>query len=166
MEKNLKLITFLAITVILALAIYSQHKIKPSTDPAPSPSPQPKLLSDTLTPDEKFILNPPPADASRSAKKKHAEVVAKLAKETPMLEIKNCQPNPLVLQIKQGSEFKIKNYDTVERRIFVDGSHVYKIPAKGEQNIKAEFKYGTGDYGYVCEGVGLVAFLHVVQQLP
>lgn len=39
--------------------------------------------------EEKFILDPPSAEASRSALNKHAQTVAKLAKNGDALEINN-----------------------------------------------------------------------------
>lgn len=162
-KRNFKLVILVAAAILLLVAISKQQKIKQSASPSPSPniSTQPKQLPTTLTEDERSILNPPSVDASRSAKDQHAQTVAKLAKEGNTLEIKDCKPNPLVLQVKQGSDFKINNNDSVDRKITFDEDHVYKIPANNKLTIKAEFKYGTGDYGYICEGTGLVGFLHI-----
>ncbi len=160
--KNIKFIILVGITLLLGVAIFNQQNAKLSQSPSPSPSKSEKqLLPSNLTDDKRFILNPPSAEASRAAKDKHMQIVAKLAKVGDILEIKDCQPNPLVLQVKQGSEFKIKNNDNVKHKIIFDEENKYKIPANGQLTIKADFKYGSGDYGYVCEGVGLVGFLHV-----
>lgn len=146
-----KFLILLGIALVLAVAINNQHNNKV----------QPKLLPSNLTEDEKFMLNPPPADTSRSAKDKHMQIVAKLAKIGDQFDIKNCQPTPLVLQVKQGSEFKIKNNDNKEITILFDEDHQYKVSANESKTIKADFKYGPGDYGYICLGTGLVGFLHI-----
>jgi plastocyanin len=67
-----------------------------------------------------------------------------------------------VLQVKQGSELEFKNMDNINHKITFDSENIYEIEANSSKNIKIEFKYGTGDYGYVCEGVGLTGFLHIV----
>lgn len=168
MAKNLaskskfKLVILIVVAILLLAAINNQRKTQKST-PSSSPnlSTQPKLLPSNLTEDERFILNPPPVDASRSAKDQHAQTVAKLAKVGDTLEIKDCQPTPLVLQVKQGSQLKINNQDNIKHKITLDEEHSYELPANNTLTIKIEFKYGTGDYGYICQGVGLVGFLHV-----
>lgn len=164
MKRNSKVLILIGIATLLGIAIFNQQKVKSSPTPTASPSPSPQLrpLPLNLTDDERFILNPPSVEASRSALNKHAQTVKKLAKIGDLLELKDCQPTPLALEVKQGSEFKIKNEDSVSHNIIFDEEHIYKIPANGSLTIKAKFKYGTGDYGYVCEEVGLVGFLHVV----
>ncbi len=161
MNGKWKIIILIGIAVMLGAVILNQQKPKSSSQITPSPSTAPKLLSTNLTAEERFILDPPSVEASRSAKQKHAQTVAKLAKMGNTIETKNCQPAPLVLQVKQGSEFKIKNNDNTQHYIIFDEEHIYKIPANGDLTIKAQFKYGTGDYGYVCKGSGLVGFVHV-----
>ncbi len=159
-----KIIILVSIAILLGIAIFNQQKGKFSNNnygSSPAPSVQPQLLPSNLTDDEKFILFPPPADASKSAKEKHAQIVAKLAKEGDFIEIKNCQPTPLVLQVKQGSKFTIKNDDSIAHNFIIDEEHQYKVPANGNLEIVAQFKYGTGDYGYICQGTGLTGFLHV-----
>lgn len=160
--KKYKLLIILALVLLLVIAIQNQQKSKLSTSPTSSPSDK-QLLPSDLTYEERFILTPPEKDASEEAKKAHAQVVSNLAKETKFLEIKKCKPNPLVLKIKEGSQFEIKNMDNVKHRIIFDSLHYYDIPANGNKTITAQFKYGTGDYGYVCEGTGLVGFLHVIK---
>lgn len=157
-NSKFKIIALVGIAVLLLVGINNQQKAKTS----PAPSPQAKLMPSNLSEDEKFILNPPSPDASASAKQKHAQTVAKLALVRNQVEIKDCQPTPLVLQVKQGSEFTVKNSDNTSHTLTFDEDHNFKIPANGLTTIKAEFKYGTGDYGYVCEGVGLVGFLHII----
>lgn len=160
-SKNISWIGLVAIALVLIVVIYNQQQRQQVT--IPSPSPIPETIPETLTDEEKFILNPRAAESSRSALKKHAQMVAELAKQSQELELqKDCRPNPLVIQVKQGSEIKISNNDSVPRRIIIDSKHFYDIPKGGSKEILAQFKYGTGDYGYVCQGVGIVGFLHVV----
>ena len=155
LKRKKNLIILICILLLILASVYSQQRSQ--TIPSPSP------VADVLTEEEKFILNPPSKESSMSALKKHAQMVAELAKESKSLEIqKDCKPNPRVLQVKLGSEIKISNKDGVNRRIIVDSKNFFDIPANGSKMLKADFKYGTGDYGYVCEGVGIVGFLRVV----
>lgn len=168
-DQRSKVIILMGIAIVTASAIYNQQQTKlssyPAISPAPSPTLVPRPLPDNLTADEKFILYPPSADASKSALKKHAQTVKKLAKKADTLEISNCQPKPLVLIVKQGSELTIKNNDNTKRWLIFDEDHLYLLPTNDSLTIKAEFKYGTGDYGYICKeegSIGLIGFLHVV----
>lgn len=144
--------------LVITFSIFQQRLNAPSLSPTPSALP---VIPSNLTEDERFILSPPSADASKSAKEKHAQTVAKLAKEGNSLDIKDCKPNPLVLQVKQGSQIDIVNKDSIEHKIIVDTEHFYNLPANSKKTITVQFKYGTGDYGYVCEGTGLVGFMHI-----
>lgn len=163
-QSKIKSMILVGIAILLGAAVFNQQREKSSANPVPSPSPtvQPLLLPANLTDDEKFILNPPSVEASRSTKQKHAQTVAKLAKQGSSLEIKECQPTPLVLEVKENTEFIIKNLDSVSKSITFDEDHQYKIPGSGATTIKADFKYGTGDYGYICSEVGLTGFLHII----
>ncbi len=166
---HLKKVIILLGILVVAVAIMNQQKTKQLTyynlAPSPSPTIKPIPLPANLTDEEKFILNPPSAEASRSALNKHAKIVAKLAKEGNILGINNCLPTPLVLQVKQGDQLTIKNGDS-KHKIMFDEEHVYELPTNNSLTLKASFKYGTGDYGYVCEGSEgrrIVGFLHVIQ---
>lgn len=178
-SSNVKFAILVGIAVLLGVATFNRQtpikpgqKINPPGRPPSSSAlpltPQtfkPIPLPANLTEDEKFILNPPPADASRSALNKHAQTVAKLAKKGNTLELNNCQPNPLVLQVTQGDILTIKNNNDNQHKLMFDEEHVYQLPNNNSLTLKAQFKYGTGDYGYVCEGregIRIVGFLHVV----
>lgn len=160
MKGKFKFIIFLAIIVLVVIAIQNQQKSKLS---APSYSSSPKVSDSNLNHEENFILNPPFANAPKIAKQAHAQVVSSLAKETKYLEIKDCKPNPLVLKVKEGTDIEIRNIDNVKVRIIVDSLHYYDIPANGTKTTTAKFKYGTGDYGYVCDEAGIVGFLHITK---
>lgn len=149
-KQRTLLVALIIVGLILGYSIYNQSQQKSQ-----------KSIPQALTEDERFILTPPSSDASKSALKKHAQMVKKLAQDGSLLEIKDCDPNPLVLKTRIGSDLEIKNQSTTNHRIIIDSKHYYDVPANGSKIIKAEFKYGTGDYGYVCEGAGLVGFLHI-----
>lgn len=155
-KKAIKFWIVLGLLVVLLALAQTKKQTRQTINPIPSSTPL------VLTEDEKFILNPPSKEASKSALVKHAQIVAKLAKDMGTLEINNCKPNPLVLNIKYGSELKIQNNDNVKHMLIIDSKHYYELPTNNSLTIKVDFKYGAGDYGYVCEGAGIVGFIHVV----
>lgn len=167
MENGKLKIIVIIIAVLLVSTISIQQKSNPlSVNPSPYPISSPvsdmsKAIENNLTTDEQLILAPPPS-SSESALKKHAETVKKLAQKGSVLGIKNCQPDPLVLEVKQGDKIEIRNNDNVVRKIMVDEAHTIVIQPNSTATISAKFKYGTGDYGYVCKDAGLVGFLRIV----
>lgn len=165
-SKQQKVLAVLIIAALILGFLVAKQKglIQVGTQPS---IPSSKALNSTapvpgnLSSDEQALLHPPSADASDSAKQNHAQLVAKLAKPGTSLAIKDCKPTPLVLQLKQGDQFEVSNNDNAEHKLTFDEAHAVTIPANGKTTIKADFKYGSGDYGYVCEGLGLVGFLHI-----
>lgn len=153
-RRNLLILIMAAVILILIIQAQQTNQIIPYYTPSPKQE---------LTEEEKYILNPPAANASISAKEKHKAIVAKLAKDTEKIDFRDCKPNPLVVKAKWDSEIKIVNNDSVERKIIIDSKNIFNVPPKDVKIVKTQFKYGTGDYGYVCEGVGIVGFLHVVK---
>lgn len=162
--QNSKLLILIASIVAIGVAIYSQQAMRITTSPIITLSPpQLKTLSENLTYEERFVLHPPQAEASNTAKQKHAKMVSKLASAAASLDITNCEPKPVVLRVKKGNNFTVKNNDKQPHKIMLDEKTSYEIPANGSLVVKADFNYGAGDYGYVCEGAGLVGFLHVTK---
>jgi hypothetical protein len=159
-KQPIILIVLSLAAVVLAVNLYKQKAEVPPTENQNQPSGM-QLLPESLTEDERILLSPPPAEASQGAKDLHKATVAKLAKSAPYLEIKDCKPNPLVLEIKQGADLEIRNNDSVKRKLIFDEENSTEIEPNNKTTIKVEFKYGSGDYGFVCEGVGLTGFLHI-----
>lgn len=153
--KKHKFLIILGIVLILLLVVFKDQK---STNYVPNS----QSSSQDLSEDEKFLLNPPSADASKSEIEKHAQIVERLATESSTLEIRNCKPNPLVVKIKEGADIEIRNMDDKNRRIVFDALHYYDIPANNSIVLSAKFRYGSGDYGYVCDGMGISGFLHII----
>lgn len=158
MKHNLPIII---IIIVLALFyVSSSYKPTPTSPQITSSSPAP--TNEDFMAEKKLILGPPFATASAAAKQKHAATVKKLAKTGSVLGIKNCQPDPLVLQVKEGSMIEVKNNDNVTHKIMIDEDHSIQLEPNKTTTIPAKFKYGTGDYGYICKDAGLVGFIHVV----
>ncbi len=90
-------------------------------------------------------------------------MLQKLAKESAVLDINGCtKPDPLVLKLQEGSEFKVKSSDGLEHTIVINQDYKFKIPAGQTATFKADFPYGQGVYGYLCDSQpGVVGFFSV-----
>ncbi len=161
-----KVVTILVVlALVLGFALAKQKGLIGDTSnnqPEASANLQTKVAPVNSSADEQALLHPPSADASASAKESHAALVARLAKAAPFLEIKDCKPSTLVLQVKQGADLEIRNADSVKHSLIFDEENTIEIEANEKKMVKVDFKYGPGDYGYVCEGLGLVGFLHII----
>lgn len=109
------------------------------------------------------ILLVPQATASAKEKKEYIAFVSKYASRQNTVEIKDCQPKPLVIWAKNGSEITIKNLDSSDHVIEVNSSHNLNVSKNSSAKIKADFGQGPGVYAYSCDdsngpvGIFLVA---------
>lgn len=102
-------------------------------------------------------------DSSDEEKKRHFDLVQKLARDAEYLNITNCAPQPIVIRVKDGSHLIVKNSDDEMLEIGIDPQHLYGIPAQGEKKIKIAFGNGPGIYGYGCnKSSGAVGMFYVV----
>lgn len=157
LTKNLPfiiVIILVAVAIILASYIYRSRS---SQKPTPTPNQlqttqkqQPQQPVD-VTVNEREVLNFPGPNASDDERKKYAELVNRVSKETTTLEIKNCEPSPLGLKVKEGTEIKVKNNDSVKHKLIVDEKNQYDISASSSNTIKLDFGKGPGVYGYTCD---------------
>ena len=91
------------------------------------------------------------SDMTEEQKLKHNELVGKLAKEGPSVNVTGCKPSPLVYKLKDGSTITLRNDDSVEHIIMIDPAHIYTAKAKSLTKIVADFGQGPGNYGYKCD---------------
>ena len=112
-----------------------------------------------LSGEERAALNPPGEDASEDERQRHTDLVFKLATDTDVLRISNCEPSPVVMRVVNKREFIVRNSDLTDRTIFIDEERQYVIPAQGETVLPADFGKESGIYGYGCDlsnkGVGV-----------
>ncbi len=149
---------FLVITaIVLGWQIWqttrtSKTPLTTVTTPAPSASPIVTASSSpTSADDEKQLLNTPSQTSSQADKNTYAQLVSKYVKAVDNFDIKNCSPQPLAAQVKDGMIFTAKNSDSSPHTLLLDSAHRYQIPAKGQLKITANFGHGPGIYGYGCD---------------
>lgn len=174
-KSNIFIAVLLVIALGLGAAIYIQRNPaileKPSTAQDATPQPSPVVqdfrplrpLPKDLTPDERLVLQAPRQNDSFDKKAAHFELVKKLAKKSGTLNIDKCEkPSPLVLSLKEGQDFSVRNDDSVAHTIIIDTNHKYKIEPNTTTSLKASFGRGAGAYGYLCEKyAGIVGFFLV-----
>ena len=100
---------------------------------------------------EKEALQTPPKGASEAAKKAHFEKVIPLAVESDTLDVGKCIGKPVVLKVKAGAAFTVRNNDERDHTIQMSDKLQFIIPAHGTKMITPEFDYGPGVYGYGCD---------------
>ena len=105
-----------------------------------------------ITKDERATLAHPAKDAPAEEKQSHFELVQKIAKEAQHLDITKCKvANPVVLKVKLGEPITVKNQDSVDHAIVFDADNIFSIPANTTMDIKPDFQFGSGTYGYGCD---------------
>jgi len=68
------------------------------------------------------------------------------------VNIANCDSvSPQTGVVADGQVIAFKNTDSTAHHIDIAGKSV-GVPADGSVNLVAEFQYGTGTYGYACDG--------------
>lgn len=163
MTKNL---VYVGIIVLAVVAIYLGYKIyqqqiglksqtkTPGQQIQSNTSPKPAAPQTTQP---TFVLNFPGPNSSDEETRKFAEDVQANAKETGELNISQCKPNPQVLKVKLGSEFKIKNSDLSEHKIYIAGKEKFSASPNSTVTAKAAFDKGSGTYGYGCDSDNTLA---------
>ena len=98
------------------------------------------------------VLSFPGPDASDEEKQAHSELVFSMAQDTDVINITQCEADPVVARMAVGGSVTFKNSD--------DGAHVirmlgadYEVAANSEILVTPDFSNGTGVYGYGCDSV-------------
>lgn len=104
-----------------------------------------------LTAAQKTLLFNVPTEKSTDAEKRaHFALATQVAVAADTLELNKCTANPVVISVKQGDTFKVKNSGTQDIQFGFDADKRVSIAAGATATIKADFKNGLGIYGYGC----------------
>ena len=136
--------TVIGLITVLALYQYiSKRSTITSSNARISTAPTPSSINENL-------LNFP-IDQSSEEGKKWIDSILKMEKNTKVINISSCKPSPLVLKVKKGSDFQVKNNSRSEITLYSHGNE-YKIPSLETAIIKAVFDPDTtGFFGYRCK---------------
>lgn len=96
------------------------------------------------------LFNVPSETASDAEKKAQFALASRVAVATGMLDLNNCTADPVVLSVKLGDSFKVKNSGSQEVKFGFDADKRVSIAVGATVTIKADFKNGVGIYGYGC----------------
>ncbi len=152
---NTKIITIIlvVIAVVLLMFIFKPNLPENITQsPTTSPTPTPRQINQNLTQDENKLLSQVPTQGSSPEElMAHYNLAVKLAVSSSQLEIGGCEVKPLVLKVKDGSSFTIKNSSGEDRSISFDADNTIFVPAGKTHVQQVKFKNGPGLYGYGCD---------------
>ncbi len=153
-ESNLKkvlVIVLVLVAVVLALLLFKQKVGVPSDTLGDKNLGSPIASNWAPAPGtEKEYLFSIKNDAPEAEKQRHFFYATSISKVSEFLNLTNCNPDPLVIKVKNGAILKLKNDGDAELSIGIDASHIYVVPAKSVKEIKADLGKGTGLYGYGC----------------
>lgn len=153
-NTKIAIIILVAVAVVLGVFIFKPNLPKNiSQSPTVSPSGLATSQIDrNLTGDEKKLLTQVPTKSSSQEElMAHYNLAVKLAVISSQLEIGNCETKPLVLKVKDGSSFTIKNSSDKDRAISFDADNTIYVPAGKTHVQQVKFKNGPGLYGYGCD---------------
>lgn len=83
--------------------------------------------------------------------KKHLDLVSRLATPTSHIDLSGCMPDPLVIAIPHQETISVKNDDKNDHTLYLGNTHSFKINGKATTEIKVDFEYGLGVYGFSCD---------------
>ena len=113
--------------------------------------------------DREKILTFPGEDATDEERQQHGELVSAAAVNTNLLDITDCTPNPLVIEVGYGESIEVKNSGETGGTLFFAGNSV-TIPAGTSRGlVVTEFvgiKGGDGVAGYGCNGEGGIFYIN------
>ncbi len=102
-----------------------------------------------LKPEEKKALNLINANSSAKDQQDYKNTVASAAKESDVLEIKNCQGNPPIYKFPAGKKFKVRNADPKLITLSIAGKR-FNFNSGETREIDLYFINANGYASYRC----------------
>ncbi|HYE22297.1 MAG TPA: hypothetical protein VD998_01765 [Verrucomicrobiae bacterium] len=158
MSTKQKIIIVVLLLLVAILGISAFKKAGNKTEDKNSGNPQQNNSNsdqtDNLDPStisfEDLLAQDPGPQGTPEEINEFASKVAAVAKQADVLNVTNCKPNPQVMSVRQGQEFRIKNDGTGEHKIYHTQGINLTIPPKSNNTYKPVFK-SPGMYGYLCD---------------
>lgn len=115
----------------------------------------------SMVPTSQGLPKAPAPDASEEEKAAFSRTINEKAQETTRIEInERCSLSPSIARIAEGSPLTFVNKDAVEHRIRTAMEELIISP-ESEEILTAQFEYGLGIYGIVCDAAEK-GFLEIV----
>ena len=147
-------LTIAFVIIVAAFIVYFSffartNPVVPTSLEQQTPSARSQVLD--TSPEYQF-LNFQSAGASPEDQKKHNDQVVQRAKESDHLSITECKADPLVLKVRAGTSFQIKNNDAIMHYISFGSTHIELPASKAITIIPAKTFAGmSGSVAYYCD---------------
>lgn len=111
--------------------------------------------SGAIPSDIESLVKGPPHEAPAEYKKEFVEAVARHATPTTSVNVTGCLPQPIIAEVKLGSNIIIRNDGDSQITIELTQAHgnptyIYHFDQKTVSNLKADFGKGLGAFAYYC----------------
>jgi len=167
-------IGIVAIVAVIGLFAYQSGTLplfgKLNTNSSSTTSTGSALIQSNTTPptaaERAAILEVPGPNASQEEKDRYFQLMVKFAQPTGNISLTNCQPDPLVLWVREGQSFTITNKDNAAHTVQITEAHKYQVDPQGSKTVKADFGGGPGESGIFCDptdGAKIVGVIHVTK---
>ena len=128
-------------------------------------------VTEKVTPplNREAILAWPAEDAPEEEKRRHWDLVVAAAVNVNILDITDCTPNPLVIEVGHGESIEVRNGDTTDHTLH-RGEASITIPVGGSRGmVVSEFaRVAEGVFGianYACDNASVGVF-YINPRLP
>lgn len=106
---------------------------------------------------EEDILNVPADDAPPEVSQAYLVLLAQNARKADVLDITDCEPNPLVLDMDESSNITVKNEGATNRLIRLGNSGPRIVRANSSIDVFVDFsefeEQGPGILTYACDNI-------------
>jgi hypothetical protein len=154
-EKSL-ITLLLLLAVILGLVLLTKDSTKEGLARENNNSTQtkPSEVNGDLTDEQKVLRYNPKDGSGAESSQVFLSLVNKLAVTKNELEIRDCVSSPTVLKVKFGSGFIVNNKGKSDINFGILDERVL-VRAGEKKEVVANYKNGTGIYGYGCDDPSL-----------
>lgn len=170
-RRMAKTLTYIAVVVLAVIAVILGYKIYQQTTGLKTQDRSIQQQNTSVPQDVRNQSSPgaaqnidvealmkqfPTSNSSEEERRKFNDYLLSLGQEVDTITISsnatsNCNPTPQVLRIIKGAEIKIVNQDTVDHKLSMFQKDIL---AKAGQTTTVKTDWGTGAFGYVCDGTG------------
>jgi hypothetical protein len=151
MDRTQKLTIGALVIFILLLGGFLGWQIKHKKSKTSNQTSSQNSGTPSSTDKMKELLTWPAPNATDAEKTAHDKLVGSYATAGTKITINNCTPDPLVLLQKINQQFDFINSGSKDLIVTIDADHVLTLKAGKTIQVKDNFKFGKGTYGYTCK---------------
>lgn len=144
----------IVVPIALGILILHDFVLQKRTPTAPASKAQqlvePKVTTWKVTTD---VLNAPPTNASADQMRAYVALILSKAKETNIVRLKSCKPDPIVAKVPQSGVITIENMDGIDHTIVFAPGELSAIPKHSKAEVTIPFPKDIQILGYGCDGL-------------